>query len=143
MPTYLLYRYLPAYGNSLLLAVLLWHQHIGWNNWSWPGVPRLATVMNWSRPRVYGALQTMGDPRRWKGLNTGLPTPLERKWRRRNDGTGVGRHFHVRGVEYGNQSGRGVVGLDMEFSQFFGVPRLKLEQGEAVKAVGNVGLSAP
>jgi hypothetical protein len=76
VPTYFLYRYFQAYGNSVLLPVLLWHQHIGWKNWGWPGTPRLAKLMNWSRPRVYGALKAMGTEARWKELDTGLPWPL-------------------------------------------------------------------
>ena len=124
IPTFILYRYCRAYSKAVLLPVILWHQHIGWRDWCWPGAPRLATLMHWPVARVYAALRTMGQPNRWERLGTGLPQPLEIQYRRSKKGW-LTRHFHVRAVHYQQESGHHSVGLDREFTTFFQVPELR------------------
>lgn len=124
IPTFILYRYCQAYSKAVLLAVILWHQHIGWRDWCWPGAPRLATLMHWPVARVYAALRTMGECDRWEKLGTGLPQPLEIQSRRNKKG-GWTRHFHVRAVHYQQSSGHRSVRLDKEFAKFFKVPELQ------------------
>jgi hypothetical protein len=44
IPGFIVERYCRVYPGAVLLPVLMWHQHIGWQDWCWPGVPRLATL---------------------------------------------------------------------------------------------------
>ncbi len=124
VPTFILYRYCQAYSKAVLLPVILWHQHIGWRDWCWPGAPRLATLMHWPVARVYAALRTMGRRDRWEKLGTGLPQPLEIQCRRSKK-SGWTRHFHVRAVHYQQSSTQPSVRLDEEFAKFFHVPELR------------------
>jgi hypothetical protein len=80
--------------------------------------------MNWPMRRVYAALATMGQSKRWEKLGTGLPQPLEIQYRRSKKG-GLTRHFHVRAVHYEQNSGHRSVRLDREFAKFFQVPELQ------------------
>jgi hypothetical protein len=121
VPRFIVDRYCRANSGAVLLPVILWHQHLGWRDWCWPGTKRLAMLMNWSKRRVYAALATMGRHQEWEKLGTGLPQPLEIKYRPGTAGGWI-RHLHVRAVRYGITSGRRTVRLDPEFAQYFKIP---------------------
>lgn len=120
VPRFILQRYFRAYPKSVLLVILLWHQHIGWHNDCWPGVARLALRTGWSRRAVYNGLNSMGHRHRWAKLRTGLPWPLEISYRQSRSGREV-RHFRVRFYNYHRKKslGHSVVALDQEFRNFF------------------------
>lgn len=98
-PRFLICKYLKVFPNAVLLTLLLRYQHIGWQNHCWPGVSKLAEVLNWSRSRVCSTIRTMSDTSLWEARGTGLPLPLKVFWHRQTrDWTQ--RHFQVLAVQY-------------------------------------------
>jgi hypothetical protein len=51
VPRVLIRKYLPAFPGSALLPVLLYYQHLSWNNFCWVGVTTLSKRLNWSAKR--------------------------------------------------------------------------------------------
>ena len=87
IPRFLITNYCRAFPNAVLLVVLLYFQHMSWNNFCWVGVKTLSERIGWSRSRVRRALRLMNNPNRWKQQTSGaLPVPLkittENQWRR-------------------------------------------------------------
>lgn len=76
VPRLIIREYLPAYRNAVLLAVLLFHQHMNWRNRCWMGVERLSKLLKWSPTSVRSGLRRMMYNTAWGKLGTGLPTPL-------------------------------------------------------------------
>lgn len=120
VPRFFIHEYPKAFPKSILLAVLLWHQHLNWKNDCWPGVTRLATLTGWSKRSVYQALNTMGHEHRWERLGLSLPWPLQIRTNRDKQGN-EHRHFSVRAVFYAAKKGRGrsTVMVTQEFAKFF------------------------
>jgi hypothetical protein len=121
IPRFLIRRYLPVYPPALLLPVLLQLQQLSWRNECWPSITTLARLVNHSERWVYHALREMGHEQVWKGLRTGLPSPLEISYRTKN---GKRLHyFRVRAVFYRDNGpyDSPTVKLAREFSDFFAV----------------------
>jgi len=132
VPRFLVTKYLVRFPGAVLLPILLWRQHIGWDDDCYPGAEWIARQSGWSKRKVYLALQTMTDQKKWNDLRTGLPWPLEVFFRKREDGS-LRRHFRVRAVRYSKKPrGYSVVMLEREFASFFDVKdqEVKLD-GEA------------
>src|ERR1700730_589179 len=54
IPRVLIQKYMPAFTGAPLLPMLLYHQHLSWNNFCWVGVTTLSKRLNWSATRVNG-----------------------------------------------------------------------------------------
>jgi hypothetical protein len=122
VPRFFIYDFPRVYPKSILLVILLWHQHIGWHNSCWPGVTRLTKLTGWSSRSVYLALNTMGRKRHWDIFGLNLPLPLE-IWTNVDKHGKEHRHFRVRAVFYEPKRGRGrsAVMLTKEFATLFNV----------------------
>jgi hypothetical protein len=124
VPRLLIREYIPAYHNSVLLLQILHIQHYNWLNYSWVGVPKLSTQMNWGKTRVRDAIETMSVAEKWNALRTGLPRPLSH-WHSARTGE---NRYRVRAVRYeGDKKTRkstGTFRLTHEFAKHFHVPIL-------------------
>jgi hypothetical protein len=117
VPRVLIQKYLPAFAGSPLLPMLLYHQHLSWNNICWPGVTTLSKRLNWSATRVNDSLRTMFDPDTWYSRYPELQRPLRcipvktnGKWRRR---------FRVRAVYYDRSGRKPIVRISTGFQKAF------------------------
>ena len=117
VPRVLIQKYLPAFTGSPLLPMLLYHQHMSWNNFCWPGVTTLSKRLNWSATRVNDSLRTMFDKDTWYSRYPELPRPLRcipvrtnGKWRRR---------FKVRAVYYDRSGRKPTVRMSRAFQKAF------------------------
>ena len=121
VPRFLVTDYLPKYKGSLVLIALLYHQHMSWKDYCWPGVQRLVKVLGMNRRSVYAYLNKMGHEHRWKRLGTGLPWPLAITY----SPDGKRRRFSVRAAQFYIPPGRkkAVVKLREEFAVYFGYRR--------------------
>ena len=63
IPRFLITRYVRRYSNAVLLLLLIWYQHLNWNNMSWPGIETLCLRTGWTASRVRNAIQTMSSTR--------------------------------------------------------------------------------
>ncbi len=78
IPRFLITDYFPTFPNAVLLVVLLYYQHMSWNNFCWAGVKTLSERIGWSRSRVRRALRLMNNRNRWERQTSGdLPVPLK------------------------------------------------------------------
>lgn len=78
IPRFLITSYCRVFPNAVLLVVLLYYQHMTWNNFCWLGVKTLSERTGWSRSRVRRALRQMNSSNRWKRQTSGdLPVPLK------------------------------------------------------------------
>jgi hypothetical protein len=119
VPRFFIADYFRAFRPSVILSVLLWHQHIGWRNDCWPGIERLSRLTGWNRRSVYDALRTLGNENEWKRVSQNLPRPLEISQSPEQQT----RHFRVRALAY-EQKGRNkrsTVSLTPEFAKRFGI----------------------
>jgi hypothetical protein len=124
VPRFLIQEYPRFYPPAVLLLILHWRQHIGWNDHCWPGATRLAKDTGWSRRKVYAALRTMGHQNIWTKLGGDLPWPLEVFWRTNKEGK-QRRHFRIRAVFYKSKKGKALplVGLSPDFAKHFRLRR--------------------
>ena len=123
VPRFFVTHYLPKYPGTLVLIALLWHQHMKWKSYSWPGVNRLVEVLGMTRRSVYAYLHGMGHEAQWKRLETGLPWPLEISYSPNRQR----RRFSVRAAQFYTPAGRKkpVVRLREGFAIHFGYARRK------------------
>jgi hypothetical protein len=121
VPRFFIADYFQAFRPSVILSVLLWHQHIGWRNDCWPGLQRLCKLTGWSRRGVYDALHTLGNSGERKKITKHLPRPLNIS--RTPDQQS--RHFRVLALDYTQEerrrNKRSTVSLTPEFANHFGV----------------------
>jgi hypothetical protein len=128
IPRLLVSEYLPVYRNAALLSVLLYFQHMGWNNDCWMGVEKLGEVLNWSPGRIRDALRTMATESGWSSLKTGLPRSLSVRTVKQSKPanasyTSTVRHYRVLAMEYTTQQQRfrRSVYIPKEFRDRFGI----------------------
>jgi len=101
IPRVLIQKYLPADPNTALLPMLLYHQHLSWNNHCWVGVTTLRERLNWSATRVRDSLRMMFDTKTWYELHPTLQRPLKCKLLKKEKGQRrPRRHFTVRAIWY-------------------------------------------
>jgi Helix-turn-helix domain len=70
VPTFFFRNYLIAYPQSVLVALLLYYQHLRWQKFSWVGVPKLSERTGWSDASVYKVIHEMGQKQKWEKLQT-------------------------------------------------------------------------
>ncbi len=118
IPRFLVTRYFQAYPGSLLLIIVVFFQHQKWKNQCWLSMQFLERTTNWSRRKIYAALNRMGHKHRWEKLGTELPWPLEISYPENRES----RRFSVRAVHYYRLPDRPkrLVGLSKEFASYFG-----------------------
>jgi hypothetical protein len=119
VPRFFITDYFRSYRPSVILSVLLWHQHIGWRNDCWPGIERLRRLTGWNRRSVYDALRTLGNNGEWKKITQHLPRPLNIS----RTADQQSRHFRVLALDYAQEGRRkrSTVSLAPEFARHFGV----------------------
>jgi hypothetical protein len=114
IPRVLIQKYLPADPNAVLLPVLLYHQHLSWNNYCWVGVTTIRKRLNWSASRVRDSLRSMFDENAWYSLHPDLQWPL-RRILVKNDKGERRRHFKVRAVHYDRTGKKPFIRLSAAF----------------------------
>jgi hypothetical protein len=120
IPRFFITEYFRCYQPSVILSVLLWHQHIGWKNDCWPGIKRLCKLLGWAPRTVYDALRSLGKQKEWERISQDLPRPLEISQTAQQRT----RHFRVLAVVYEKKqkrNQRSSVSLTPEFAQRFGI----------------------
>lgn len=102
VPRVLILEYWRLFPKAVLLPLLLFHQHMSWQNDCWVGVTTLGCLLRWSKTRVRDALRTMSLDDEWRRVTKGLPRPLMLKIVKNKQGKRK-RHFSVLAVAYTGQ----------------------------------------
>jgi hypothetical protein len=121
VPRFLVTHYSRTFPGSVVLISLLYHQHMKWRPYCWPGVKKLVSILGMKPRSIYDSLNKMGHETTWKRLGTNLPRPLQIRY----SPDGKHRRFVVRAAEFYVPPGRNkpVVKLSEEFAIHFGYQR--------------------
>jgi hypothetical protein len=96
VPLFLVNRYLQSFPGSLLIIILLYIQHLKWEDHCWIGLTGLQKILKRKRRTIYRDLNLMCHRQKWEKLATDLPRPLSIKY----SADWTSRHFSVRAVQY-------------------------------------------
>ncbi len=107
----LMLRYIRAYRGALILPILLQHQNMKHENYSYPGNPYLSPLLGWSPRTVYRTIEVLSDEKEWQRLETGLPRPLHVYW----SPSSKVRRYRIRMVSYSGAGRNWEMRLNKEF----------------------------